>query len=318
MSDLAVRVADISDEAVGIRSFFLVPESGGPLPTYTPGAHIDVNLKNGFVRQYSLCGDPDDHSCYLIAVKHVPESRGGSEFMHTSVAVGDSLTVSNPRNNFPLDEAATHSVLLAAGIGVTPILSMADRLRAIGASFEFHYFSRGPSDTAFHDRLTEAPYPSGLHFHYALNTEAVTSFLRRLLIKRPDGAQLYMCGPKPFMDTALTSAAAWPSTTVNLEYFSAEPSVALEGEQAFEISLAQTGQTLTVAEDKTIAETLLENGIDVETSCEQGVCGTCITALLEGEADHRDVVMTPGEHSANNRICICVSRAKSSSLVLDL
>lgn len=318
MSKIAVRVAEITDEAAGIRSFSLVPASSGTLPAYTPGSHIDVSLTNGLVRQYSLCGDPEDNTRYLIAVKHVPDSRGGSEFMHISLAVGDSLTISPPRNNFPLDETAPHSVFLAAGIGITPILSMSERLRAVEASFEFHYFSREPGETAFQDRLAKSPHPGGLHFHYGLDADAVSSLLHRLLNKRPQGAQLYMCGPKPFMDAALKSAAAWPPTTVHLEHFSAEPSVAPESEQVFEVSLAQTGQTFAIPEDKTIAEILLENGINVETSCEQGVCGTCITTLLEGEADHRDVIMTPGEHAANNRICICVSRAKSSRLVLDL
>ena len=318
MSELNVQVVEITDEAADIKSFSLVPESGDSLPVYTPGAHIDLVLKNGLVRQYSLCGDPEDHSRYLIAVKRVPDSRGGSDFIHSEIAIGDCLAISNPRNNFPLDEAAPHSVLLAAGIGVTPILAMADRLHAIGASFEFHYFSRGPSHTAFHDRLTETPFSGGLHFHYALSAVSVTSFLGRFLKHRPEGAQLYTCGPKPFMHTVLIGATAWPSNTVHLEYFSTDALSAQEGDQAFKVSLARTGKTLNVPKDKTIAKTLLDNGIDVDLSCEQGVCGTCITSLLEGEAEHRDVVMTSGEHAANNKICICVSRAKSSTLLLDL
>lgn len=319
MPDFVVRIDGITDDAIDIRTFRLSSTTAEALPRYAPGSHIDVKLADGLIRQYSLCGDPEDRSCYVIGVKKEPESRGGSRFLHEHVKPGDTLTISAPRNNFPLDETAPHSVLLAAGIGATPIIAMADQLNRIGASFEFHYFSRGPAYTAFHDRLSATPYATGLHLHYALSADAVRLALRQLLGHRPTGAQLYLCGPKPFMDTVTEVAAAgWPEDAVHLEYFSAEPATQADADGAFEVSLAQSGGTYTVPADKTIAETLLAHGVDVELSCEQGLCGTCLTGVLEGTADHRDVVMSPSEHAANDRICLCVSRATSPTLVLDL
>ncbi len=319
MAEIEVLVKSISDEAEGIRSFVLAPPAGTVLPAYAAGSHIDVHISQGLVRQYSLCAAGVEPSNYTIAVKREPRSRGGSRFMHEELAVGSTLKIGAPRNNFPLDEQADHSILLAGGIGITPIIAMADRLAALGRSFELHYFARSIAQTAFHDRLSKADYTRQVHFHYSLDPDGVRSYLRKLLWDRRTGGHLYLCGPKPFMDMAETVAAAtWPPEAVHLEYFSADP-ISLAGPRAeFEVSLARTGGTFLVPEDKSIIEVLADNGIDIEYSCEQGVCGTCLTGVLDGEPDHRDMFMTAEEKSANDKMCPCVSRARSSRLTLDI
>jgi vanillate O-demethylase ferredoxin subunit len=317
----SVRVNRIRREAIDIASYELVEPNGQPLPAFTPGSHIDVHLGPNLIRQYSLCNGPDDLGHYVIAVKREPESRGGSAAMHERVKEGDLLTISEPRNNFPLEPDAEHHTLLAGGIGVTPILSMARHLCAAGASFELHYFTRSLQHTAFHDVLSGPEYKGKgkVDFHYAIEPAALRPYLRRLLWRRPPGAHLYLCGPKPFMDMIEEVAApTWPPETVHLEYFTADPRALTGPQDAFEVRLAMSGGTYTVPEGKSIVEVLAEHGIHVEVSCEQGVCGTCLTGVLEGVPDHRDMFLTDEEHQEGDKMTVCVSRAKSPVLVLDL
>ncbi|WP_315928750.1 PDR/VanB family oxidoreductase [Mesorhizobium sp. SP-1A] len=310
-------VEAITQEAEDIKSFVLASASGGELPRYSPGAHIDINVGPGVVRQYSLCGSPGDRSRYMIGVKREPQSRGGSEHMHARIRIGDRLEISVPKNNFELDETAKHSILLAGGIGITPLIAMADRLLLSGKSFALHYFSRSPQHTAFSERLSQPGFAGKVHMHYALDVDAVRAELENLLQIYGVDSHLYLCGPKPFMDMIETVAArSWPSEAVHLEYFSG---AALEGPtSSFEVRLARTGGSYLVPDDRSIMEVLQENGVDVDYSCEQGVCGTCVTDVLEGEPDHRDLFLKPAERAANTKMCLCVSRAKSLVLVLDM
>lgn len=316
---LSVRVDRIQREAIDIVSFKLTPEDHQALPPSTAGCHVDVHFAPGLVRQYSLCNGPDEQDHYLIAVKREPNSRGGSSALHAQVKPGDRLTVGPPRNNFPLHAEAAHHVLLAGGIGITPILSMAKHLEGTGASYQLQYFTRSPQHTAFHDLLSSPPFGARVHFHFAMEPDALRTCLGHLFQHRSEKAHLYICGPRPFMDLAqAVAASAWPCESVHVEYFGTDPSSSAEAGAEFEVKLTRSGRTYVVPEDKTIVQVLAENGIHVEVSCEQGICGTCLTGVLEGTPDHRDMFLTDDEKRAGDRLTLCVSRAKSRLLVLDL
>ncbi|HVO87288.1 MAG TPA: PDR/VanB family oxidoreductase [Casimicrobiaceae bacterium] len=316
---LRARIVEIRDEAIDIRSFRLAPAEGSSFPTFTAGAHIDVHLPGNLVRQYSLCAAPHDCSTYRIAVKKEPQSRGGSSAMHEALRLGDIIVISAPRNNFELVDTAQHSVLLAGGIGITPLLSMALRLQALGRSFELQYFSRSIAHTAFHDVLSAHALADKVGFHYALEPDAVRSYLRKHLWHYREGTHLYLCGPRPFMDLVeQTAAATWPPEAVHLEYFQADPTSLAGPRDGFIVKMARTGGQCVVRPDQSIVQALAECGVYVETSCEQGVCGTCLTGVLSGVPDHRDVFMTNDEHAANDKMTPCVSRSKSDVLELDL
>jgi vanillate O-demethylase ferredoxin subunit len=319
MRELTVTVRTVRDEALDVRSFDLVAAEGGVLPPFIPGSHIDVHAAPGIVCQYSLCNDPRDSGQYLIAVKREPASRGGSSAMHDKVRAGDQLVVSVPRNNFALAEGASHHLLIAGGIGVTPLLSMARHLLRSGSSFHLVYFSRSIAHTAFHDVLSAPEFRGHVTFHYALESDQVRAYLRKRLWERPPGAHLYLCGPRAFMDLVeSTAASTWAPGAVHLEYFVADPSALAGPSAGFTVKLARHGGEFAVAEERTIIEVLAEHGVPVDTSCEQGVCGTCITGVLEGAPDHRDVFLSDAEKRAGDRMAICVSRAKGPRLVLDL
>ncbi|CAG0952464.1 vanillate monooxygenase ferredoxin subunit [Burkholderiales bacterium] len=319
MGELTVTVAAIRDEAIDVRSFELRPARGASLPPYAPGSHIDVHPAPGIVRQYSLCGDPRDAGRYLIAVKREAASRGGSAAMHERVREGQELTIGAPRNNFALVAGASHHLLVAGGIGITPLLGMARHLVATGESFQLLCFSRSIAHTAFRDLLSGDDYRGKVGFHYALEPDQVRAYLRKLLWIRPAGAHLYLCGPRPFMDLVeATAAPTWAPDAVHLEYFAADPASLSGPRPAFVVKLARHGGEFEVPEGRSIIEVLAENGVTVETSCEQGVCGTCVTGVLEGEPDHRDIFFTDAEKRANDRMTVCVSRAKGARLVLDL
>jgi vanillate O-demethylase ferredoxin subunit len=233
--------------------------------------------------------------------------------------VGDRLVISAPRNNFALSPAATRHLLIAGGIGITPLLSMSRHLAATGAAFDLVYFSRSIAHTAFHDLLSTPDFRGRVAFHYALEPEQVRAYLRKLLWSRPEGGHLYLCGPRPFMDLVeATAAPTWPPEAVHLEYFTADPASLAGPKGSFVVRLARHGGEFEIAEGRSIIEVLAEHGVTVDTSCEQGVCGTCLTGVLEGEPDHRDVFLTDAEKRANDRMTVCVSRARTSRLVLDL
>jgi vanillate O-demethylase ferredoxin subunit len=314
-----VRVEATRDETEEIRAFRLAPLDGKPLPAFTPGAHISVQIPDGLTRQYSLCNGPDDRDAYHIAVKREPESRGGSRALHERVAAGQTLTITAPRNHFPLERKARHHLLLAGGIGITPLLSMARHLQKSGASFELKYFTRSIRHTAFHDELSGPGFAGKVDFHYALDPDSLRLYLHKLLRERRQGAHLYACGPRPFMNLVQDIASAsWPPQAVHMEFFSADPLASSGACRPFEIELARSRATYTVPAEKTILQVLAEHGIDVVNSCAQGVCGTCVTGVLGGAPDHRDAFLSEKERKACDKMLLCVSRAKTERLVLDL
>lgn len=322
VGDMQLRVIGRRAEAVDILSMRLAAPAGGPLPSWTPGAHIALRLGEGLVRQYSLCNGPEDGAEYVIAVKREPCSRGGSEAVHR-LRDGDLVTVAPPVNAFQVDWSASHLVLLAGGIGITPLLSMARHALRRGHSFELHYFVRSLEHAAFRDELRAGALAAHADFHVGVEADAIEAYLRTLLQSRRPGSHLYLCGPGPFMDRARSIAADCPGLAdVRWEYFAASPetvaAAAAAQSTSFVIRLARCGKTLEVPADKTILQVLIENGVAVDSSCMEGVCGLCVTRVLEGEPDHRDEVLSPEERRRCDLMTVCVSRAKGGLLVLDL
>lgn len=295
----------------------LIDPAGAPLPGFSAGAHIDVHLGEGLIRQYSLCNAPSERNRYVIGVLLAPDSRGGSIAVH-ALSEGALLQVSEPKNHFVLDGTAIHSILLAGGIGITPLLCMAEDLAGRGASFELHYGVRSPDRLAFADRLAAQHLAAHVHSYcdHAPSHERLD--FERLLMARREGAHLYVCGPVGFIDRVLTTAkkAAWPDECVHREYFSAAQMAVTSG--AFLLRLASTGQVVTVGADQTAVEALAAHGIVVPTSCEQGVCGTCLTRVLDGTPDHRDLYLTDAERALNDQFLPCCSRSRTPALVIDL
>jgi vanillate monooxygenase ferredoxin subunit len=319
VSDLHVRVVRKTTEALDISTFELVNVDERPLPAFSAGSHVDVHLPNGLTRQYSLCNDPSEGHRYLIGVLRDATSRGGSRAMHELVQEGDVLHISAPKNHFPLAHEATHSVLVAGGIGVTPILCMAERLAVTGASFAMHYCTRSPERTAFRERIAQSAFATKVHFHFDDGPDSQKLQLESLLKPMRPGVHLYVCGPTGFMDWILETAraAGWPSQRLHYEFFGAEV-VKSEDDATFEVKLASSGKVILVPKDRTVVQALAAAGVEIATSCEQGVCGTCLTRVLEGEPDHKDMYLTPEEQAANDQFTPCCSRSHSPLLVLDL
>ncbi|HJV70605.1 PDR/VanB family oxidoreductase [Ideonella sp.] len=319
---LRVRVAGKRAEAAGICSFELVEAEGRPLPSFSAGSHVDVTVgdpANPITRQYSLCNDPAESHRYLIAVLHDPAGRGGSAAMHERVQVGDVLTISAPKNHFALAHDAKRHLLLAGGIGITPILCMAERLAATGAEFELHYCTRSRERTAFAERIAASAFAPKAALHFDDGPAGQKFDIGARLAKPQAGEHLYVCGPKGFMDAVLGTARAngWPEAQLHYEFFAAELAP-VAGDASFEVQIASSGRIVVVPKDKTVVQALAAAGVEVQTSCEQGVCGTCITRVLAGTPDHRDLYFTPEEHAANDQFTPCCSRSKSARLVLDL
>lgn len=318
-STLSVTVGRKTVEAIDICTFELVGAGGARLPGFSAGSHIDVHLPGGITRQYSLCNDPAESHRYLIGVLKDPATRGGSKAMHELVNEGDTLQISAPRNHFALAHEARRSLLLAGGIGITPILCMAERLFVAGEAFELHYCSRSRERMAFHDRIRRSGFSSSAAFHFDDGDPDQKLQLDALLGSRQAGTHVYVCGPKGFMDAVLARARArgWPEAQLHYEFFAGAP-VKSADDGSFEVKLASSGKVVRIEKDQTVVHALARAGVEVPTSCEQGVCGTCLTRVLEGECDHRDMYLTPEEQAANDQFLPCCSRAKSARLVLDL
>lgn len=315
---LSVRVDTIHYEAQDINSFELVDPAGRPLPKFTAGAHIDVHIDSDTIRQYSLCNDPSETERYVLGVLRDPHGRGGSVAMHDRIRPGDLVTVSQPRNLFPLAANASHHLLLAGGIGVTPMMAMIETLSRNGASFEMHYCTRSAERTAFRERLRPYVERGLVHLHHDHGAVKDGLDLSSLLAHRREGTHLYYCGPDGFMNAVQQAAAHWPKGALHREFFGT-PSTApvrQENERAFRVRLALSDEVLTVPPDRSIVEVLHEHGIDVDTSCKEGYCGTCMTRYLKGEPDHRDVVLDPQDRE--RYVLICCARSHSDELVLDL
>lgn len=324
MATLELRVQSVHELTPDIKSFELVSSEGGSLPDFEAGAHVDVETGAGVWRSYSLANDPTEQNRYLTAVLREVDGGGGSKWMHDNVSEGDVLTIREPSNNFPLDEEADEHILIAGGIGVTPMLAMVHRLKAIGAKYTFHYCTKAPELTAFREDLT-ALCGDNVILHHDGGDPSKGIKLTEVLAERPEGAHLYICGPSGLLNAAKEAADHWPLYSVHVELFSSALSGKSDEEtdssvdEAFEIELAKSGMTLTVPADKSIMEVLEDAGVEVDYVCREGWCATCETPMLSGKADHRDEVLDDEEKAANERIQICVSRAlPGEKLILDL
>jgi vanillate O-demethylase ferredoxin subunit len=317
-ASLRMFVKSITFEADRINSYVLHPVGGEVLPAFTAGAHIDLHLHEGTIRSYSLINDQSERHRYVIAVKREEAGRGGSAYVHERLKVGDVLTISTPRNNFAFDEANHHSVFVAGGIGVTPIVSMVRRAVALGRSWTIHYASRRRRDAAFLADIETLARASGGKVHAVFDQEAGGGALDipAIVSTAPGDARLYCCGPLPMLDAFKETAKCRPPGTVHVEYFSPKEEAATAG--GFEVHLQKSGRTIAVSPGQTILNALLDAGVDVAYACSEGTCGTCETRVIQGIPDHRDVYLTDEEHAGNKQIMICCSGAKTPALVLDL
>lgn len=318
MQTLPALVHTLRWEAEDIISLELRPVGGGEFPPFAPGAHVDLHLPNGLGRSYSLCNSADERHRYVVGVLKDRSSRGGSRWLHDELRVGMQLPISAPRNNFPLDEAADHSVLVAGGIGITPLMCMARRLHDLGRSFELFYFARSRRATAFLEALSDMQVPTTLHFD---DEAGGPPDLRRILQEKApvSGLHLYACGPTPMLDVFEKQCNQLGLRNAHIERFTpVEHKPAADARRSFTVHLARSKRVVPVTSDKSILDTLLEAGIDVANSCRDGVCGACETRVLEGEPDHRDSILTESERAMNTTMMICVSGCKSKSLKLDL
>ncbi|SFE27376.1 PDR/VanB family oxidoreductase [Roseivivax sediminis] len=318
MTALDLKVTEIAEAAELIRAVTLEAPDGSPLPAYDPGAHVDVHLPDGTTRSYSLIdwdGGAAAPAAYRFGIRLEAESTGGSRYMH-GLSEGDTVAVEGPSNDFPLAGGDAPSVLIAGGIGITPIVSMATALKARGAPYALHYAVRSEAAAAFADRLAEA-HGDALSMHH--DDRAGGPLDVAGIVKAADpSAHVYVCGPKAMIKAVKAAAEAegYPAEQIHFELFDAPADQ--DGDTAFEVELASSGEVYTIPPGRTIIEVLEEAGEDLIYDCQRGDCGICQTDVLEGEPDHRDVVLSSEERASNKVMQICVSRAKSARLKLDL
>lgn len=311
-----VRVRRIGYEAERINSYELVLPAGGDLAPFSAGSHIDLHLANGMIRSYSLLNDPRERHRYVIAVNKDVAGRGGSSFVHDNLRAGHVIAVSEPRNNFALCEDAELSVLIAGGIGITPLLSMIRRLSALGRRRKLFYAARNRPAAAFLDELAALQRDSDLHVDLDDERSGRVFDLAAIVNAAPVSAHLYCCGPVQMLEAFEAATADRPAGHVHVEYFQAREAPVTTG--GFEVKLARSNRTIAVEAGQTILDALLAAGISANYACAEGVCGTCETRLIDGVPDHRDQFLSRDEQAENKTIMICCSGAKSSALVLDL
>lgn len=307
-------------EADGIVSVEFRPATAAEkFPDFEAGSHIDLHLPNGLVRSYSLCNPSSDSQRYVVGVLNDRKSRGGSRYVHQQLRVGSTLPISSPRNNFQLDENAQRSVLVAGGIGVTPIWSMLQRLTAIGRSVELVYCARSRKEAAFCDGIEalarEHSVPVTWHFD---DQVGAPPDLTALLANKGDNSHYYCCGPIPMLDAFERSCEQLGYANVHIERFAAVHVPAPSATQSYVVECAKSGKSIEVPPGKTILDSLIDAGLKPDHSCKEGVCGACEIAVIEGEVEHLDGILTKAERESNKTMMICVSRAKSQRLVLDI
>ncbi|AOI72388.1 PDR/VanB family oxidoreductase [Burkholderia ubonensis] len=317
---IAARVIARERVACDVISLRLVSDAPDfALPAFDAGAHIDLHLRDGLTRKYSLCNDPFERGVYEIAIKREPASRGGSAHVHDAIRVGDVLRIGAPLNYFPLAPDDSPAVLLAAGIGVTPLLAMAHSLLRAGRPLAFHYFVRS-ADAAAYGATLASQLASVATVHTGLTPDATGGAIAAIVGAMDPRAHLYFCGPAPFM--AAVDAIARPAlgdARLHHEHFSAPAAGTAAGEDGgFEIELARSQRTLRVPPEQSITDVLYDHGIEVVTSCEAGVCGACRTTVIDGTPDHRDAFLSAADKARNDCMMPCVSRCRGERLVLDL
>jgi phthalate 4,5-dioxygenase reductase subunit len=313
MPMLVKRRLEVSQDTF---SFELVSaDASAQLPPFTAGAHVAVLTPSGELREYSLCNAPSERYRYVIAVKRDAQGQGGSVSMADQVREGDTLQVSQPENYFLLEKQASQFLFVAGGIGITPILSMIRHLQQDKRDFKLIYCTRSPEMTAFRDELSSPELVGKVVIHHDHGDRNRSLDFTQVLAERPEGAHLYCCGPSPLMHAVRDNSRHWPQSTVHFEDFGSTAKAEPEGEKGFLVRLARTGIAVLVAPGVSILDALREQGVEVPSSCESGTCGSCRATLLAGEPEHRDFILGDDE---KGEIMICISRAKSDELVLDI
>ena len=313
---LNVVVHRVNVEAKHILSLELRDSNGAYLPDFVAGSHVDLHLANGLIRSYSLFNSPAERHRYVVGVLNDKNSRGGSRYVHEQLRVGSTLSISAPRNNFPLHEspAASAAVLIAGGIGITPILCMFKRLRDLQQSATLLYCARSRDEAAFFDELDTM---DNVDFHFDAEVGQAPDLHAYLKRIAPD-SHVYCCGPAPMITAFEKACDALGLVNVHVERFSAEPIGDALQNDAYQVVLAKTGRTIEVPEGRSLLEVLLDEGIAVDYSCREGVCGACETGVLDGHPDHRDSILTKAERQAGKTMMVCVSGCKDARLTLDL
>lgn len=315
---ISIQVARIVRETARIKSFELVSADGGALPPFTAGAHIDLSLGNGETRSYSLLNDPAETHRYVIGVLREHQGSGGSAWMHDVLAEGMTLTASSPSNSFELDKSGDHHILIGGGIGITPILSMAHRLKTIGQDYVIHYCARTRDDAAFVDPLITT-HGERIRLHYDDGDPARGLDVASLLQSPVAGSHVYVCGPAGLIRATRDAASAWPDTAVHFELFQGSVASLSSGvsDAAFDIVLRKSGRTLVVPATTSLLDVLRTAGVNIKSVCRTGTCGTCYVGVMSGDVDHRDSCLDDDDRADGMQVC--VSRAMAgSTLVLDL
>ena len=310
---MRARIRSIRWEADGINAYRLEPLPGEHFPRFDAGAHIDVRLPIGISRSYSLINPQTEHDRYEIAVQNATDSRGGSRYVHENWRAGDLVEVSEPRNNFPLQEGAGHTVLIAGGIGITPMLSMIARLDALARRWELHYVVSTRTRAAFLDRLARYGWVNVV-FHDVPGSARLD--MQAIIAAAAPDAHIYCCGPTRMLAAFEALSASLPSGHAHTEYFSADVRAATEG--GYRVELRRSGQTVVVRPGETLLDALLTAGVNVAFACTEGICGTCEVRVLDGVPDHRDHFLTAEQKASNGSVMVCCSGSKSPRLVLDL
>ncbi|MFK5734717.1 PDR/VanB family oxidoreductase [Pseudomonas urmiensis] len=315
-STISALVHTLRHEAEGIISVELRPWGDTVFAPFEAGSHIDLHLPNGLVRSYSLLNPPSDQGRYVVGILRDRNSRGGSRFVHEHLRVGIELKISQPRNNFALDSRASHSVLVAGGIGITPIYCMFRQLLALGRSAELIYCARSRREAALLEQIAELG--AKVIYHFNDEKDALPD-LPGYLAGRPADTHFYCCGPTPMLDAFESACENLGYAHAHIERFTAaELPPAEDAQDSYSVELSKSGKTLHIEPGLNLLDVLLEAGCDIEYSCREGVCGSCETRVLEGDIDHRDGVLTKAERAANGSMMVCVSGCKSRRLVLDL
>lgn len=311
----SVQVIEVEQATPQIKRFTLARADGQPMPAFTGGSHVIVKMAEGLSNAYSLMSDPRDLSHYQIGVRLEEQSKGGSAFMHEKVEVGTQLTISRPNNLFGLDSSAGKHVMIAGGIGITPFMSQLHELEGGSTPYELHYAFRSPDHGAFQGQLVDGPHAQSVSLY--VDSQGRRLDLVALFAGLAEDAHVYVCGPKPLIDAVIegAKAAGIADARVHFEQFAATPAAG----GAFTLVLGKSGRELQVEEGMSIIQAI-ENvkAAQVECLCREGVCGTCETRILEGEAEHFDQYLSDEEKASQKTMMICVSRARGSRLVIDL
>ena len=309
-----LRIARTQRIAADIHLFELRDASGGDLPGFTAGAHVTVKSPNGSLRKYSLCNDPAERRRYAIAVKRDPAGRGGSVDLVDNTRVGDTIEVSAPHNAFELAEKAASFILIAGGIGITPLLAMARHLNGAGKRYKLYYLTRSPEHTAFRDQLEGEEFKGRVAIHYD-GGDIANAFDLWPILEKPTSAHVYCCGPRPLLEAVRDMTGHWPPAAIHFESFVDAGAAARPEDKPFTVVLAKSGDRIVVQPGVSILEAMRARGHEAPSSCESGTCGTCRTRLLAGKADHRDLVLMDDEKAG--QIMICVSRAVSPEIEIE-